>query len=290
MASPYDTVADIYDNMFGDDNPYYCQISRVEREVFDAWVPQVEGAGSLALDLGCGTGFHTEWLLARGYDVVGVDTSGEMLRVARHKLRRWGGRVRLEQLSALDYQANPGSWAVIVCLGSTLNHLDDWRRVAGLMGKMLRPGGRFLFSYDNVTGIDVLARLVLGELRGYERPFFRRVVVPRLRAILRAETFRNHWRIAMNGGYSDVRLTYERGDRWVRFLREAGLDVLRLRGVHAVDCWSRKVLQASAGMDPVANRPGRHSGLGLMSLVDRLVSGGGPWTCWKRCGRGGKEY
>ena len=42
-------------------------------------------AGLTVLDLGCGTGRHTEWLASRGAIVTAVDFSEEMLSKARCK-------------------------------------------------------------------------------------------------------------------------------------------------------------------------------------------------------------
>ena len=39
----------------------------------------------LVLDLGCGTGKMTLELASRGYDMIGIDRSGEMLDIARKK-------------------------------------------------------------------------------------------------------------------------------------------------------------------------------------------------------------
>ncbi len=46
------------------------------------------------LDLGCGTGSHALCLAREGYEVVGVDLSSSMLRIARSKARRAGVAVR----------------------------------------------------------------------------------------------------------------------------------------------------------------------------------------------------
>ena len=39
----------------------------------------------LVLELGCGTGSLTELLSQKGYDMIGVDNSGDMLQIAMEK-------------------------------------------------------------------------------------------------------------------------------------------------------------------------------------------------------------
>jgi 2-polyprenyl-3-methyl-5-hydroxy-6-metoxy-1,4-benzoquinol methylase len=51
-------------------------------------------AGGLVVDLGCGSGVLAERLMRAGYDVLGVDVSGAMLRLARKRapkcsIRAW---------------------------------------------------------------------------------------------------------------------------------------------------------------------------------------------------------
>ncbi len=47
---------------------------------------KTRGSGDgLVLELGCGTGTMTELLAAQGYDMIGVDTSEEMLETAMEK-------------------------------------------------------------------------------------------------------------------------------------------------------------------------------------------------------------
>lgn len=57
-------------------------------------------AGSTVLDLPCGTGILTPWLLGRGYRPIGFDLAREMLLQARHKGTQKGTQLALCQADA----------------------------------------------------------------------------------------------------------------------------------------------------------------------------------------------
>ena len=75
----YTSFARVYD-MFMDNVPY------------EEWCDYITGllkeygiSNGLVLDLGCGTGSMTELLAARGFDMIGVDCSEDMLEIALEK-------------------------------------------------------------------------------------------------------------------------------------------------------------------------------------------------------------
>ena len=57
---------------------------------------------SLVLDAGCGPGLVSEALLGAGHRVHGVDLSAEMVRRARERCARFGGRARFDQGSVFE--------------------------------------------------------------------------------------------------------------------------------------------------------------------------------------------
>jgi len=96
-----------------------------------------------ALDVGCGTGFLTFELAARGHRVIGVDFAPAMIAEARRKAADRAIAVRLEEADAEQLPFGAGSFDVVVSrhLLWTLPHpeaaIDEWIRV-------LRPGGRLV--------------------------------------------------------------------------------------------------------------------------------------------------
>jgi SAM-dependent methyltransferase len=94
-----------------------------------------------ALDAACGTGRHAEYLALLGHEVIGVDSSPEMLAVARAKVP--GGDFRegnLHQLPVPDRHAD-----VVVC-ALALTHVPDLAPVLAEFARVLRPGGHLVIS------------------------------------------------------------------------------------------------------------------------------------------------
>ena len=81
----YDLLAPFYDEFNGhvDYRPWADFIEKTVKE-------QYNSTPELILDLGCGTGRMTIELAERGYDMIGVDYSPEMLDVARERAAERG--------------------------------------------------------------------------------------------------------------------------------------------------------------------------------------------------------
>ena len=95
----------------------------------------------VALDAACGTGRHTLHLAALGHRVIGVDSSPDMLAVARAKLP--DGDWRTGDLHDLPV-ADTGVDLVVCALA--LTHLRDLAPVFVEFARVLRPGGHLVVS------------------------------------------------------------------------------------------------------------------------------------------------
>jgi SAM-dependent methyltransferase len=135
MTSPrYDGLADWYDREIGP-----LEVTTTAIEMLDRLV----GAGpGTCLDLGCGTGIAIPRLLARGWRVVGVDLSGDQLRVARQRARAPGVVLVAADATALPFA--DGSFNAVVSL---LTHTDFDHPEAAFAeaARVLRSGGRLSY-------------------------------------------------------------------------------------------------------------------------------------------------
>jgi C_GCAxxG_C_C family probable redox protein len=104
-------------------------------------------AGLSAADLGAGTGFLTEALLAAGLSVAAVDQSPQMLAELRAKFSA-SGRVTLLEGKA-EALPLPNASVDFVFANMFLHHVDDPGLAIAEMARVVRPGGRVV-----VTDLD----------------------------------------------------------------------------------------------------------------------------------------
>ena len=102
------------------------------------------------LDLGCGTGRLLTPLAQRGYRVLGVDLSEEMLTVVRSKV---GAAIPLLRANITELNGiRDQTFDYAVCLFSTLGMVmgaENRRRMVAHVFRLLRPGGCFILHVHN---------------------------------------------------------------------------------------------------------------------------------------------
>lgn len=126
----YDLWAEIYDR---EDNP----LVQLEQPHVIAQMGDVRGLN--IADVGCGTGRHTQWLVAAGARVTGLDFSRGMLEKARAKPGCANVDFRQHDLSApLPFAEREIDR--IVC-GLVLEHVSELGFVFAEFRRVLRPGG-----------------------------------------------------------------------------------------------------------------------------------------------------
>jgi len=103
---------------------------------------------SLIADLGCGTGSFCIEMDKRGYDMIGIDLSPDMLDCAKKKSE---GRDILYLNQDMSNFELYGTVDAIVCLMDSINYLlyvKDVKRLVKLVKNYLNPGGLFIFDIN----------------------------------------------------------------------------------------------------------------------------------------------
>jgi SAM-dependent methyltransferase len=104
------------------------------------------------LDLACGTGTVSELLHCRGYDVIGVDLSEDMIEVAKAK----SGNVEYHAVDAADMELDR-TFDMVICLFDSLNYFTDLRvlrKSIANVGRHTREGGLFIFDVNTIYALS----------------------------------------------------------------------------------------------------------------------------------------
>ena len=143
----YDLLAPFYDEFNGhvDYKPWADFIEKIIKEKYYA-------SPELILDLGCGTGRMTVELAERGYDMIGIDYSPEMLDVARESAsdRGVGERILWLLQDMTEFELY-GTVDVALCCLDGINHLTkpgDLKKCFSLVHNYLNPDGLFIFDVN----------------------------------------------------------------------------------------------------------------------------------------------
>lgn len=143
----YDLIAPIYDEV-NRDIDYSAWADFVDRII------KKEGAEktSLVLDLGCGTGSMTFALAKLGYDMTGVDSSAEMLDIARKRREEICSDKDIlwlcQDMTELELY---GTVEAVVSTLDCINHLtsdDEVKKCFSLVHNYLSPDGLFIFDIN----------------------------------------------------------------------------------------------------------------------------------------------
>ncbi len=137
----YYTLADYYDSFTGN-------VDYGRRADFLVGIFSKTSVSEAVLDAGCGTGTMSRLLMDRGYDVIGVDNSPEMLSVAREKNPEQ--LLLCQDITELDLY---GTIQGAICLQDTLNHLDSVSMVERAVARIslfLEEGFYFVFDINTI--------------------------------------------------------------------------------------------------------------------------------------------
>lgn len=141
----YEDFAYIYDRLMEDVD--YEEWADYIEELFSRYDIAPKDIG----DLACGTGNITTIMAGRGYNVIGIDSSQDMLLVAQEKARKRGLRIPFVCQDMRDIALHRNVDALLImCDG--INYILDDRdldRVLSKIYNILNPGGLLLFDISS---------------------------------------------------------------------------------------------------------------------------------------------
>ncbi len=141
----YTDFAGVYDT-FMDHTPYkeWCQYLVDVLESYHI-------KNDLVLDMGCGTGTLTRMLEQAGYNMIGIDSSDEMLSIAIQKKDEDSSILYLQQ-DMREFELY-GTVKAVVSVCDSINYLledEDVVQTFKLVNNYLDPDGIFIFDFNTV--------------------------------------------------------------------------------------------------------------------------------------------
>ncbi len=146
----YGKFSSLYDDLMKDVN--YIKTAEYYQAIFDKFGQTPE----LMLDLGCGSGNLTKIMQEKGYDMIGIDASEEMLSVAKEK----DSKSLYLQMDATDFELY-GTVDAIVSYLDLVNYLTEDSDLDSLM----RLVNNYL-NYDGLFVFDISTEYKLKNILG----------------------------------------------------------------------------------------------------------------------------
>src|SRR6185503_2412646 len=134
--------------------------------------------GRAALDVGCGGGILAEAMAQLGASVTGIDLGEKALRIAALHQLESGVQVRYESASAEEFaEAHGSEFDVVTCM-ELLEHVPEPPSTIAACARLVKPGGRVIFSTINrnpkaylfaVIGAEYVLKLLPKGTHDYAR-------------------------------------------------------------------------------------------------------------------------
>jgi len=96
------------------------------------------------LELGCGTGKNTAWLLSKAKQLIGLDFSQEMLNIAKEKIA--DSRAEFKRADLNKKWEIENQFANLITSSLTLEHIDDLNHIFNQANQKLMTNGIFFIS------------------------------------------------------------------------------------------------------------------------------------------------
>ncbi len=144
VSAAFDRMSSYYAGERGQ-SPWFQAQLKIVLEMLDS-------KPGLLLDVGCAAGAEFEPLLARGFQIVGLDYAPKMLALAQQRF----GASRNVHLCRADAEALPfpgASFDQVVCLG-VFEYLTTYDRCLDEIHRVLRPGGVAIISLPTRISLD----------------------------------------------------------------------------------------------------------------------------------------
>lgn len=128
----------------------------MEKSILEKWYKIIDTVLSTninnVLELGCGSGNVTAYLLEKGYEVVGIDNSIEMLTLAHEKTLKYKDKVIILNQDINNIDLDIYDIDMIIATNDILNYIYEEKSLTNIFQfsfNHLKKGGILFFDYSS---------------------------------------------------------------------------------------------------------------------------------------------
>lgn len=151
--------------MYGEFARIYDKLQNINYEKYVEYIESIfkkfDKKPELVLDLACGSGTLTCLMAEKGYDMIGLDLSPEMLDIANEKAKEKELDILFINQDMCDFELY-GTVDAVICSLDGVNYItdpEDLKRVFALVKNYLNPDGIMIFDINS----EYKLRQILGE-------------------------------------------------------------------------------------------------------------------------------
>lgn len=122
----------------------------------------IDPSSQLLLEAGVGTGRFATWLAKKGFEVVGIDISKEMLKKAKEKREILNADVGLILADVHFLPFKKGVFDSCICI-NVMDHFPDINGFLRQVKRVVRSEGYFVFNFSNLQSPYLPIALVINS-------------------------------------------------------------------------------------------------------------------------------
>ena len=179
VSSVFDKIAEKYVNYFGDDWEFINEIKE-----FVSYLK----TNSTVIDLGCGSGYITNFLCNQNLNGIGIDISSEMINIA--KQRYPGVKFILDDFVNIENYFEENSVDGVIAIYSLYFIPREYlNKVFKALSIILKKEGKFLFITEKGDGEDYVKTPLMMENNVNEKLYVNYYTKDQLEQILKQNNF-----------------------------------------------------------------------------------------------------
>jgi ubiquinone/menaquinone biosynthesis C-methylase UbiE len=143
---------------------------------FAAMMDRIEMKGNeRVLDIGCGDGLHTMLIGKQVGHITGIDTNENFIRDARVYAEKYRAQAKCDYesrpLEEIGYPDNHFDIIFSICV---IEHIPNYEEVLQECLRILKPGGRIIFTVDTLETIEDEALIASHKQQHHVMQYFRK--------------------------------------------------------------------------------------------------------------------